>query len=98
MHTPRQSHWSALKRLLRYLEGTIHYGLFLNRNSSLTISAFSDFDWGGVNDVGMTTTTYILSRVPILYHGDLHDKNLSLVHLHRRNTKLWIMHILNLLG
>lgn len=60
IHTPRQSHWQALKRLLRYLKGTIHFGLFLNRQSPLTLSTFSDSDWGGINDAGRSTTAYIL--------------------------------------
>ncbi|XP_076896396.1 katanin p80 WD40 repeat-containing subunit B1 homolog KTN80.1-like [Bidens hawaiensis] len=60
MHNPRQAHWQSLKRVLRYLKGTIHHGLFLNCNSSLTLSAFSDSDWGGVNDAGRSTTAYIL--------------------------------------
>ncbi|KAJ9546464.1 hypothetical protein OSB04_019007 [Centaurea solstitialis] len=60
MHAPRQTHWQALKRVLRYLKGTIHHGLFLNRNSPFTLTAFSDSDWGGVNDAGRSTTAYIL--------------------------------------
>ncbi|CAH1437748.1 unnamed protein product [Lactuca virosa] len=60
MHNPRQTHWQALKRVLRYLKGTIHHGLVLNRNSSLTLSVFSDFDWGGVHSAGRSTTTYLL--------------------------------------
>ncbi|XP_043813706.1 uncharacterized mitochondrial protein AtMg00810-like [Manihot esculenta] len=39
---------------------TIHYGLFLNRNSTHTLSAFSDSDWGGVLDNGRSTTAYVL--------------------------------------
>ncbi|GKD85325.1 retrovirus-related pol polyprotein from transposon TNT 1-94, partial [Tanacetum coccineum] len=39
---------------------TIHHGLFLNRHSSLTLSAFSDSDWGGVHDAGLSTTAYLL--------------------------------------
>ena len=60
MHAPRQTHWKALKRVLRYLKGTIHHGLFLKRNSALTLSAFSDSDWGGINDGGRSTTAYIM--------------------------------------
>jgi len=28
MHQPQQHHWKAVKRILRYLASTIHYGLF----------------------------------------------------------------------
>lgn len=59
MHAPRQTHWQVFKSVLRYLKGTIHQGLFLNRNSPLTLSAFSDSDWGGVHSAGRSTTTYL---------------------------------------
>ncbi|KAJ0622361.1 putative RNA-directed DNA polymerase [Helianthus annuus] len=60
MHTTRQSHWQALKRVLRYLKGTVHYGLYLHHDSPLSLHAFSESDWGGVNDGGRSTTAYIL--------------------------------------
>ncbi|KAM0003914.1 putative RNA-directed DNA polymerase [Helianthus debilis subsp. tardiflorus] len=60
MHSPRQSHWQALKRVLRYLKGTVHHGLYLHRDSPLTLRAFSDSDWGGVHNAGRSTTAYIL--------------------------------------
>ena len=44
MHSPSEIHWQALKRLLRYLKGTIYHGLFLNRHSTLDLTAFSDSD------------------------------------------------------
>ncbi|GJS13226.1 hypothetical protein Tco_0407698 [Tanacetum coccineum] len=40
-----QLHLQALKRVLRYLKGTIHHGLFLNRKSAITLTAFSDSNW-----------------------------------------------------
>lgn len=60
MHAPTENHWVALKRILRYLKGTIHYGLFLRKNSPLQLSAFSDSDWGGERDTGRSTTGYVV--------------------------------------
>lgn len=60
MHSPSELHWSSLKRVLRYLKGTIYHGLFLNKNSTLTLSAFSDSDWGGELDTGRSTTGYVV--------------------------------------
>jgi hypothetical protein len=33
MHSPLTSHWSAAKRVLRYLKHTIDHGLFYSRGS-----------------------------------------------------------------
>ncbi|GKA78002.1 retrovirus-related pol polyprotein from transposon TNT 1-94 [Tanacetum coccineum] len=60
MHAPTQLHLQALKRVLRYLKGTIHHELFLNRKSAITLTAFSDSNWGGIKDNGRSTTAYIL--------------------------------------
>jgi hypothetical protein len=60
MHKPTQLHWQAVKRLLRYLKGTIYHGLSLTRNTSTTLSAFSDSDWAGNPDDHTSTTAYIL--------------------------------------
>ncbi|PKU61734.1 Retrovirus-related Pol polyprotein from transposon TNT 1-94 [Dendrobium catenatum] len=46
MHQPSVSDYKALKRLLRYIQGTIHYGLPLQPNS-LQLTAYSDADWAG---------------------------------------------------
>nr|XP_043615796.1 uncharacterized protein LOC122587696 [Erigeron canadensis] len=60
MHQPTQTHWQALKRLLRYLKGTIYHGLFLKKSSPFELTAFSDSDWGGVSTAGRSTTAYLI--------------------------------------
>ncbi|CAH9114450.1 unnamed protein product [Cuscuta epithymum] len=60
MHAPTDTHWQAVKRVLRYLKGTMFHGLFLRRGTPLQLSAFSDSDWGGVHDGGRSTTAYVL--------------------------------------
>ena len=46
MHMPLQGHYNEIKRVLRYIKGTLNYGLLYQKGSS-QISAFSDADWAG---------------------------------------------------
>lgn len=39
------AHWQAVKRVLWYVSGTKHLGLFIQPSESLHISAYSDADW-----------------------------------------------------
>ena len=50
LHAPRTSHWSAVKRILRYVCLTASYGLLLQPAPSYELSAFSDADWAGNPD------------------------------------------------
>ncbi|WMV45081.1 hypothetical protein MTR67_038466 [Solanum verrucosum] len=45
MQSPTISHWSAVKRILRYLKGSLHDGLFLRPMSDSSLIAFSDVGW-----------------------------------------------------
>lgn len=58
LHAPRTSHWSAVKRILRYLSHIVTYGLHLRSASSCALSAFSDADWAGSLDVRRSTGGY----------------------------------------
>ena len=60
MHKPTTEHWTAVKRLLRYLCGTLHHGITLRRPSSLALHAFSDADWAGNKDDFTSTSAYIV--------------------------------------
>jgi hypothetical protein len=45
MHAPTDSHWAAVKRILRYLKGTISYDFHITRGSSFALHGFTDADW-----------------------------------------------------
>jgi hypothetical protein len=44
MHAPTDSHWAAVKRILRYLKGTASYGFHITRGSSFALHGFIDVD------------------------------------------------------
>lgn len=47
LHSPTTDHWTAVKRILRYLRYTLHHGLKISKSPSLLVSAFTDADWAG---------------------------------------------------
>jgi hypothetical protein len=47
LHAPTTVHWTAVKRILRYVSGTTSLGLTFRKSSFTLVSAFSDADWAG---------------------------------------------------
>lgn len=66
MHKPIESHFTAMKRLLRYLKATIDLNLQLRSASSLHLQAFSNADWAGCPDARRFTNGYCIFRGPNL--------------------------------
>lgn len=53
---PKQSHLLAVKRILRYLKGTSDFGLWYPKDSTLTVTAYTDADWAGSIDDRKSTS------------------------------------------
>jgi hypothetical protein len=66
LHAPTTAHWSAVKRILRYLHGTCGLGILSRRSSSLLLSAFSDADWAGNVDDRRSTGGFAIFLGPNL--------------------------------
>jgi hypothetical protein len=60
MHAPRDSHFSLIKRVLRYLKGTLDLGLVLHRSSTHSLVAYSDADWAGCPDTRRSTSGFCM--------------------------------------
>lgn len=60
MHDPRESHFLAMKRLIRYLQGTKTMGLQLLKKQSMKLTAYTDADWGGCPTTRRSTSGFCL--------------------------------------
>jgi hypothetical protein len=58
MHDPREPHLTAMKRILRYLQGTPDYDLLLRRLSSSDLVVYTDADWAGCLDTRRSISGY----------------------------------------
>ena len=56
--SPTIGNLSAVKRILRYLKGTMDYELCFISQSSLTLNGFCDADWGGYKVTQRSTIGY----------------------------------------
>ncbi|GKB36882.1 ribonuclease H-like domain-containing protein [Tanacetum coccineum] len=58
MHDPREPHFSSLKRILRYVSGTLDYGLQLFSSSTTDLVAYSDAYWASCPTTRCSTSGY----------------------------------------
>lgn len=66
LQQPTIGDFLQLKRVLRYVKGTIHLGISLHSQSSLKLYGFSDADWAGCLQTRRSTTgvcTYLGSNL-----------------------------------
>ncbi|GJS18879.1 retrovirus-related pol polyprotein from transposon TNT 1-94 [Tanacetum coccineum] len=54
---PTKKHLNAVKRIFRYLKGTVHRGLWYPKDSSIALTAFADADHAGCQDTRRKTTS-----------------------------------------
>ncbi|XP_021760604.1 uncharacterized protein LOC110725431 [Chenopodium quinoa] len=60
LNAPRAPHYLAATYVLRYLKGTLNYGLFYAANVDLKLSTYCDADWGNCLDSGRSLTGYCI--------------------------------------
>jgi hypothetical protein len=58
MHDSREPHLMAVKRILRYLQGTLDHGLLLRRALTSDLVVYTDADWAGCPDTCRSISDY----------------------------------------
>ena len=59
MSKPSKNHWSGVKRALRYINGTLNYGLKFTAHQEPELVAYADADWAGDIDTRRSTSGYV---------------------------------------
>ncbi|GKB48853.1 retrovirus-related pol polyprotein from transposon TNT 1-94 [Tanacetum coccineum] len=58
MESPKEVHLQAAKRIMRYLQGTLDYGIMYKRGEDSELIGFTDGDYAGDLDDGKSTSGY----------------------------------------
>ena len=56
---PGKQHWTAVKRIMRYLKGTVNLGLIFTPHVTGDCVGYSDADWGGDMEDRKSTSGYL---------------------------------------
>ncbi|KAM1541869.1 hypothetical protein ACFX15_011235 [Malus domestica] len=60
MAKPTEVHFGAVKRILRFLKGTMHHGITFSAHTEVGIHAFSDADWAADLNTRRSVTGYVV--------------------------------------
>lgn len=66
MHDLRVPHMNALRRIIRYIKGTLRHGLQMVKGDIGCLTAYSDADWAGCPDTRRSTSGYCVFLGPNL--------------------------------
>jgi len=61
MQKPCEGHWSATKRVLRYLKETQDFGIKYTQVEDFSLIGYSDSDFDGDKEIGVSTSGYAMS-------------------------------------
>nr|GEZ29303.1 ribonuclease H-like domain-containing protein [Tanacetum cinerariifolium] len=98
MHDPREPHFTALKRILHYIRGTLNHGLQLYASSTSQLVAYSDADWAGCPTTRARHLAIVSFSATTYLHGLLRDNMSPPALVQRQNIAVSLMQSPRLLG
>lgn len=71
----KKCRWEAAKRVLRYVKGTINYGLLYRRTNDFNFVCYSDSDYAGDVERRRSTSgcVFLLTGAPVLWYSRRQD-------------------------
>jgi hypothetical protein len=60
MHAPREPHLNLVKRILRYIKGTLDFSMRLSYSAPTSLTTYSDADWAGCLDTRRSMSGYCI--------------------------------------
>ena len=81
MSKPYSNHMAAAKRVLRYIKGTLDYGLVYESDKEPRLTRYCDSDYAGDLDDRKSTSGYIFLLISKPIAWNCSKKKLSLCHL-----------------
>lgn len=68
---PKEKHWAAIKRVLRYLRGTLSLGIKFEKENKLKPIAYTDADWASdaTNRKSISGSLILMSNGPIIFRS-----------------------------
>ena len=78
LSNPGLNHWKAVKKVMRYLQGTKDYMLTYKRSDQLEVIVYYDSDFAGCPDDRKSTSGFIFMLAGELFLGKVLNKHLQL--------------------
>nr|GEV58557.1 ribonuclease H-like domain-containing protein [Tanacetum cinerariifolium] len=100
IHDPRKPHHDVLKRILRYIQGTLDFGFHLYSSTTISLVGYTDADWAGCPSTRRSTsaeTAWLhnllrelhspLSAATLVYYDNVSATYLSANPIQHQQTK-----------
>ena len=95
---PKESHMTALKRIIKYVKTTIDFGVWYSKDTNVVLVRYSNADWAGNADDRKSTSGVVFMWVTILSPRWAKSRTPSLYPLQKLSTSLSVAVALNSYG
>ncbi|XP_052478499.1 uncharacterized mitochondrial protein AtMg00810-like [Gossypium raimondii] len=89
MHCCNEKNFQAAKRVLRYIKGTLSYGMLFSKAESMKLVGNADSDWAGSIDDMKSTSGYVFTLGSTIFCWSLEKQNVVVSPINKRSMWRW---------